>query len=145
THEPPPEMTVNFLGLAGGLGALENPTTELIMQRASLQDEALKDFLDIFNHRLVSLLYRIRKHHRVALGVSTPGEDQISSYLYSLIGMGTGHLRGRMRLRDRSLLYYTAILAQQPRSMSGLEQMLADYFEVGIKGHQFVGAWHDLD
>ena len=144
-RESPAEMTVNFLGLAGGLGALETATTELILQRASRQDEALKDFLDIFNHRLVSLFYRIRKHHRVALGIVAPGEDEISNYLYSLIGLGTPNLRGRMQVRDRSLLYYTGILAQKPRSMVGLERILADYFQVQVKGHQFAGEWCELD
>lgn len=141
----PADMTVNFLGLAGGLGALDIPTTELILQRRSRSDEALKDFLDIFNHRLVSLLYRIRKHHRVGLGVIAPGEDQISNYLFSLMGLGTANLRGRMLVRDRSLLYYAGILAQSPRSMAGLERILSDYFQVEVKGRQFVGEWNELD
>ncbi|MDX6385871.1 MAG: type secretion system protein ImpH [Blastocatellia bacterium] len=145
TREMPAEMTVNFLGLAGGLGALDIPTTELVLQQASRKDQPLKDFLDIFNHRLVSLLYRIRKHHRVGLGVATPGEDQISRYLYSLIGLGTPNLQGRMHFRDRSLLYYAGILAQQPRSMVGLERILADYFKVQVKGHQFKGEWSELE
>jgi type VI secretion system protein ImpH len=144
-REMPAEMTVNFLGLAGGLGALDIPTTELVLQRASRNDKALKDFLDIFNHRLVSLLYRIRKHHRVGLGVATPGEDKISRYLYSLIGLGTPNLQGRMQVRDRALLSYAGILAQQPRSMVGLERILADYFQVEVKGHQFKGEWCDLE
>jgi type VI secretion system protein ImpH len=144
-REMPAEMTVNFLGLAGGLGALDTPTTELVLQRESRNDPALKDFLDIFNHRLVSLLYRIRKHHRVGLGVATPGDDKISRYLYSLIGLGTPNLRGRMQVRDRALLYYAGILAQQPRSMVGLERILADYFQVPIKGQQFRGEWCELE
>ena len=45
-------MTVNFLGLAGCLGALDIPSTELVMRRTSNGDNALRDFLDIFNHRL---------------------------------------------------------------------------------------------
>jgi type VI secretion system protein ImpH len=145
TSPAPAEMTVNFLGLAGGLGALDIPTTELVLQNASHSDAALKDFLDIFNHRLVSLLYRIRKHHRVGLSSVTPGEDQISRYLYSIIGMGTLRLQGRMHVRDRALLYYAGILAQYPRSMSGLKQILADYFQVEVEGQQFVGAWCDLE
>lgn len=144
-REMPAEMTVNFLGLAGGLGALDIPTTELVLQRTSRNDKALKDFLDIFNHRLVSLLYRIRKHHRIGLGVATPGDDQISRYLYSLIGLGTPNLQGRMQVRDRALLYYAGILAQKPRSMVGLETILADYFQVQVKGHQFVGDWCELE
>jgi len=145
TQSTPAEITVNFLGLAGGLGALDIPTTELILQRRSRSDEALKDFLDIFNHRLVSLLYRIRKHHRVGLGFTAPGEDQISNYLFSIIGLGTANLRGRMLVRDRSLLHYAGILAQSPRSMAGLERILSDYFQVEVKGRQFVGEWHELD
>src|SRR5205807_1288066 len=146
--ETPAEMTVNFLGLAGGLGALDTPTTELVLERASRNDKyrlAFKDFLDIFNHRLISLLYRIRKHHRIGLEVAEPGEDQVSGYLYSLIGLGTANLKGRMQVRDRALLHYAGILAQEPRSMAGLERILADYFQVNVKGHQFTGKWRELD
>jgi type VI secretion system protein ImpH len=141
----PTEMSVNFLGLAGSLGALDIPSTELVLQRASQNDKALKDFLDIFNHRLVSLLYRIRKHHRVGLGHATPGDDLVSRYLYALIGLETPRLKGRMHIRDRALLYYAGILAQQPRSMAGLKRILTDYFQLEVKTTQFVGKWCDLD
>jgi type VI secretion system protein ImpH len=141
----PAEMSVNFLGLAGCLGALDIASTELVLLRESQNDSALKDFLDIFNHRLVSLLYRIRKHHRVGLGSATPGNDQVARYLYSLIGMETPRLKGRMHVRDRALLYYAGILAQQPRSMAGLERILTDYFQVEVKTKQFVGQWCDLE
>jgi type VI secretion system protein ImpH len=141
----PTEMTVNFLGLAGCLGALDIPSTELVLQRESHNDKALKDFLDIFNHRLVSLLYRIRKHHRVGLGSATPGDDQFARYLYSLIGMRTARLQGRMQIPDRALLFYAGILAQQPRSMAGLKRILADYFQVEVETAQFVGKWCELE
>jgi type VI secretion system protein ImpH len=141
----PTEMSVNFLGLAGCLGALDIPSTELVLQRESQKDTTLKDFLDIFNHRLVSLLYRIRKHHRVGLGSATPGKDQVARYLYSLIGLETPRLKGRMHVRDRALLYYAGILAQKPRSIAGLECILTDYFQVEVKTKQFVGEWCDLE
>jgi type VI secretion system protein ImpH len=139
------EMTVNFMGLAGSHGVLDTPTTELVLERAWRNDKTLRDFLDIFNHRLVSLLYRIRKHHRVGLGFTTPGQDQISRYLYSIIGLGTPGLQGRMQVRDRALLHYAGILAQRPRSLVGLERILRDYFQVEVKGRQFQGAWCELE
>jgi type VI secretion system ImpH/TssG family protein len=116
-----------------------------VLQRASQKDTALKDFLDIFNHRLVSLLYRIRKHHRIGLGAATPGMDQVARYLYALIGMDTPRLKGRMHIRDRALLYYAGILAQEPRSMAGLQRILTDYFQLPVKTKQFVGEWCDLE
>lgn len=153
-HDPPyvtasetpiTEMTVNLMGLAGALGPLDMPTTELIIERAAKKDTALKDFLDIFNHRLISLLYRIRKMHRIGLEDEPPGQDKISTYLFSIIGLGTDGLMGRMMVRDRSLLHYAGLLSQQPRSIVGLERILSDYFKIKVKGHQFVGGWYDLD
>lgn len=143
--DKPADMTVNFMGLAGCLGPLHMPSTELILERASQKDTAFKDFLDIFNHRLVSLLYRIRKLHRIGLEFKTPGEDRFSEYLYSVIGLGTRGLRGRMQVRDRSLLSYAGLVGQQPRSIVGLEFILSDYFQVKVEGHQFRGQWDKLE
>jgi type VI secretion system protein ImpH len=139
------QMTVNFMGLAGALGPLQAPTTEQIMERAWRKDTALRDFLDIFNHRLVSLLYRIRKVHRVGQETAPPGRDRLSGHVYAAFGMGTPDLRGRMRVKDRALLFYSGLLAQQPRSLAGLERVLEDYFRIGVSGRQFEGRWFPLE
>ena len=139
------EMTVNFMGLAGAMGPLHMPSTELIVERAWRRDTSLRDFLDIFNHRLVSLLYRIRKQHRLGLGGAPPGEDRASAYLYSVVGLGTPNVRGRMQVKDRALLFYAGLLGQQPRSMAGLERVLADYFGAPARGLPFRGRWRELE
>lgn len=141
----PADMVVNFMGLAGNLGPLYHPTTELILERISQKDTAFKDFLDIFNHRLVSLFYRIRKLHRIGLEFRSPGQDRFSDYLYAVLGLGTPGLQARMQVRDRALLYYAGLIGQQPRSMIGLEFILSDYFQVKVKGDQFRGRWYNLE
>src|SRR6185295_223643 len=88
---------------------------------------------------------RIRKHHRVGLISGTPGEDQVARYLFSLIGLGTPRLQGRMQIRDRALLYYAGILGRGPRSAAGLRQVLSDYFQVEVEINQFVGNWCELE
>lgn len=138
-------MTVNFMGLAGCLGPLDMPVTESILEGVWYKDESFKDFLDIFNHRLVSILYRIRQIHRIGLEHKPPGQDGFSKHLFSLIGLGTPGLRARMHIRDRALLYYAGLIGQQPHSMIGLEQILADYFQVPVRGKQFCGEWYDLE
>jgi type VI secretion system protein ImpH len=141
----PLEMTVNFMGLAGIQGPLPLPYTELILERAWHKDTALRDFLDIFNHRLISLMYRIRKRQRLGFSLQSPEKSPFAAYLFSLIGLGTEGLQGRMRVRDRALLLYAGFLAQQPRSMAALESLLSDYFQVTVMGVPFCGQWHLLE
>ena len=143
--EKPAKMSVNFMGLAGSQGPLPMPYTELILDRVWEKDTAFRDFLDIFNHRLISLMYRSRKTNRIGFEFTSPDQSHFARYLFSLIGLGTEGLLGRMKVRDRALLLYTAFLAQQPRSMIGLEYMLSDYLGIKVKGIQFCGQWHYLE
>jgi len=61
------EMTVAFLGLTGPLGALPRPYSELVMQRIRTGDFALRDFLDLFNHRLLTIFARAGEKYRFYL------------------------------------------------------------------------------
>ena len=62
-----------------------------------------------------------------------------------MVGLGMPALANRQAVGDESLLFYTGLLAQQPRSAIALERILADYFEVPVEVEQFVGAWCSLD
>ena len=140
-----PEMVVNFMGIAGVQGPLPNAVTELIVDRVFKKDTAFRDFLDIFNHRLISLMYRVRKIHRPALDSRRPEDRPFARYLYSMIGLGTKGLRGRMSVNDRALLFYSGILAMKPRSAAGLETLLSHYFKVRILLQPLTGQWHSLE
>lgn len=131
------EMTVNFLGLSGPQSPLPLPFTELILERIARKDTGLRDFLDIFNHRLISLMYRSRKVHRVAFTTKSPEESAAARYLYSFLGLGHPSLHNRLAVKDRALLYYVGLLSKQPRSAAGLERMLSDHFQVDVRLHQF--------
>ncbi|HYN22458.1 MAG TPA: type VI secretion system baseplate subunit TssG [Thermoanaerobaculia bacterium] len=141
----PAEMTVHVLGLAGLHGPLPSPITELAMERSSHGDRSLRDFLDLFNHRLVSLLYRARKKYRPMLDPGAPGRGRIASVLLALIGIGTPHLPGRMGLQDRSLLPYAGFLLAKSRPTVGLVRLLEDCFEVPVEVRERKGSWHSLE
>jgi type VI secretion system protein ImpH len=49
-----------------------------------------------------------------------------------------------MDVRDQALLFYTGLLALQPRSAAALASLVEDYFEAPAQVQQFVGAWHEL-
>lgn len=141
----PAEMVVNFFGLAGALAPLPVPYTEMVLHRIWKKDTALRDFLDIFNHRLISLMYRVRRLHRIGLEVRSPDQNHLAPFLYSFIGLETAGLKGRMQIPDRALLYYAGILAERPHSMAGLLTILRDYFALPFRARQMVGRWLRLD
>jgi len=140
-----PSMLVNFMGLTGPMGVLPRAYSELILARLRARDHTLADFFDIFNHRIISLFYQAWEKYRSAVAYERDGQDRFSRYLMSLIGLGTDGLQDRMEVKDDSLLFYTGLLALQPRSAVGLRGVLEDYFGVPVEVEQFVGAWQPLD
>ena len=141
----PAEMTVNFMGLTGPQGVLPYTYSELILERARAKDYSLASFLDIFNHRAISLFYRAWQKSRFPVTYSAGKRDLFTHYLLDLVGLGTTGLRDRQEIEDEALLHYIGLLAMQSRSATALEQILADYFEVAVEIQQFTGAWYGLD
>jgi type VI secretion system protein ImpH len=142
----PLEMLVTFMGLTGPNGVLPQHYTSLLIERVRYKDYALRDFLDVFHHRTLSLFYRAWEKYRFPIGyeqsqATGKGEDAFTQSLYCLVGLGTGRLRRRLRCADEALLYYAGLFAQQPPTAASLEQMLADYFELPMTIHQFRGQW----
>ncbi len=147
----PAQMVVAFMGLTGLMGVLPRHYTELLLERVRYKDFALRDFLDIFNHRMISLFYRAWEKYRFPISYERfrlsgrNDYDPFSLSLFNLVGMGTGGLRSRLQAGNEALLYYSGLLSQQPHSAGALEAMLGDYFGVPVTVKQFVGAWLRLD
>lgn len=142
----PVEMTVAFIGLTGPLGVLPRHYTELLLERARRKDYGLRDFLDLFNHRLISLFYRAWEKYRFPISYERAvakgaDYDEFSLNLFDLMSMGTQGLRGRLEVGDEALLFYAGLLAQHPHSASALTGILRDYFEIPVEVVQFVGQW----
>ena len=144
---PPPEMSVAFLGLAGPQGVLPRHYTALLLERVRDKDYSLRDLLDLFNHRLVSLFYRAWQKYRLPFAyeraaLDGPGEvDACTQALYCLVGLGTRGLRGRLGVEDEAFVYYGGHFAHWPRSAVALEAVLADYFGVPVRAEQLHGQW----
>lgn len=140
----PPILNINFMGIAGIQGPLPFPYTEMLIQRIRNGDTSLKDFLDIFNHRLASILHRIRKQYLISLNSHVPEKTEIAIGLKAFLGIGQPSLENRLHVPDRSLLDYAGLYWSHPRSAKGLESILNSYFNIPIRVETCVGQWRSL-
>lgn len=138
--EAQPRVTVNFMGLTGPSGVLPRNYTELLLERAYRKDHTLRDFLDLFNHRMISLFYRAWEKYRFPIAYER-GNDTFTGYLSSLIGLGTPGLQRRLQLEDQGLLLYAGLFLQRPHSAAALEAILRSYFDIPVQVCQFHGFW----
>lgn len=148
----PLEMFVTFLGLTGPSGVLPQHYTSQIIERFKSKDYALADFLDLFNHRVISLFYRAWEKYRFPIGFErfrlSPQRDEpddlFTACMYSLVGFGTPGLRRRQEFDDETLIYYGGHFAHVPKNAVSLEGIVAEYFGFDLEVHQFQGQWLTL-
>jgi type VI secretion system protein ImpH len=154
------QLEIASFGLVGPAGVLPRHYTALALERLRrFRDRTLRDFLDIFTHRAMTLLVRAWGKYRVAVqrgrlasrGTGAPWDDSphprdpTTAVLASLIGLGTRTLPGRMRVDETLLLHYAGHLARRPAAALPLEQLIADAWQVEASVEQFVGRWLDLE
>lgn len=140
-----PSLSVNFMGMTGVQGALPQWYTALVLEQQRSGDSTLRSFLDIFNHRSLSLFYRAWQKYRFAVTYERGDRDKFFLNLLALIGLATPGLSGRQAIEDEALIFYAGLLAPHQRSAAALEQLLSDYFDVPAEVDQLVGGWYRLD
>jgi len=123
-----------------------------LIERVRKRDFALRDFLDQFHHRLLSLFYRAWLKYRLPFAyeqswLDPAGEDsdQCTRLLFCLVGLGTAGLRGRLAVHDEAFLYYGGHFAHHPRGADSLERLLEDYLNLPVRLQQFQGQWLYLE
>ncbi len=144
THAP--TLTVRFFGLFGANGPLPLHLTEFARERARRMpaDSALVHFLDMFHHRMLSLLYRAWSEARPTVSLDRPDNDPFSRWVGSLAGYGVPSLRGRDAVPDSARLAAAGILGRAVHGAEGLERLLNDFFRVRVRVHQWQPHWMRL-
>jgi type VI secretion system protein ImpH len=144
--ESPPTLHQRFFGLFGANGPLPLHLTEYARERARRMpsDRALVRFLDMFHHRLLSLLYRAWAEAQPAVSLDRPDHDPFSRWVGSLAGYGQATLSGRDSVPDGARLASAGILGRAVHGAEGLERVLNDFFRVPVRVHQWQPHWMRL-
>jgi type VI secretion system protein ImpH len=143
------EMTIPFMGLTGPAGVLPEHYTTLVIERSHLRtkDHALREFLDLFNHRMISLFFRAWEKYRFPFAYERKQQegqledDLFTLCLYCLAGLGSRSLRDQHAFDDHAILYFGGLFATRFRNAVSLEQLLGSYFELHAEVLQFQGQW----
>ncbi len=117
----------------------------LVLDRLRARDTTMRDFFDMFNHRMISLFYQAWEKYRFTVPYERGERNRFSHHVMALLGLGTPGLQNRQEVPDDALVFYSGMLSSHSRSAAALRQLLADYFGVAVEIEQFVGAWYPVD
>lgn len=123
-RDAPPTVRTTFMGLYGVDAAMPPHMIDEIMLREE-GHEAVEAFLDQFNHRIITLLYRTWKKYRYPESFRPGGNDAHSHNLLSLAGLGWGDKPQRAGLPSSRMLALLGLLVQKTRTPEGLTGVIA--------------------
>jgi len=143
------EVTTAFLGLTGSASPLPSYLPEEVAQEDP-DHSVRRDFLDLFHHRLLSLLYRELMRFQLWAEQTKSLRDAWSSRLLALLGLDTYEQPLAVAIAPRDILRLAPVLARQSRTAVGLqlalETILGDRVEGGrIRVREFAGGWVTID
>lgn len=130
------EMQVSFLGLQGSQSPLPGYYLETLAHSAAHKEGAAGDFLDFFNHRLLTLAHRNWRKYRHYVRYQDDAKDGFSAAIFALVGLADSDLRVETPINWSKMLAYAGLLAGRSRSPDVV---------CGIVGHCFDLASVEID
>lgn len=129
------DMHVSFMGLTGASGVLPQHYSELVLARLKMKDTGMRDFYDLFNHRLISLFYRAWEKYRFPVNYQKNqhlAPDSFTAVLDQLSG------------EESIMKHYAGIFNKKVRTIDGLTLILKDFTQCDVTIKQFQGQWQKL-
>ena len=122
-----PRLTVAFMGLAAAGGTLPQAYAELVLARLRDRDPTLATFLDLFNHRAISLFMRAWEKYRLPLQLGADRRDGVAGLIDALIGFGSAGQANRIAGPHETLRFFAGFLGDvSHRPAAALEAMLTE-------------------
>ena len=144
------EIVTSFLGLTGSVSPLPLYIPAEVAQDSSPHG-VQRDFLDVFHHRLISLLYRLWTRYQLAREHLADGSDAWTPRMLAMTGFDGFAEDGWLPLPPRVLLALTPLLCWHGRGARTLELALQLVLREDLNGEdalriqQFVGGQVRLD
>ena len=141
-HEKKPVVVVNFASIAGVQGSLPTPYNELLMDRLRHHDSSFADFLDIFNHRLLSLRHFYHTTYFPCLFETKQQHSPLGQFQLTLCGLYSQHYQNRLTLQDEEIVPFFDLAWTRQKTALGLCRWLKTKFNIHVRLQQFQGQWN---
>lgn len=144
------QLVTGFMGLTGSQGVLPHYFTEMLLQLQRNNDSALEDFVNIINHRSISLFYQASRKYQLPINYERHKRfndralDLFSHAFGALSGIGLSSLGNRLAVPDEAIFGFGGLLSRPIRSASGLKGIIQHYFGIKVQIEQFCPQWQDL-
>lgn len=119
-------VTQAMLGLYGLRSPMPSVYGEEILVRGLDEKDPVKALLDIFHHRMLSLLYRAWARPRVEALYRDDGRDAVTWMLFCLMGVPHELQPAALPFHPLRIARYCAYFMRRARPAEGLEEMLSD-------------------
>lgn len=136
------ELFTHVIGLFGPTGVLPHVDRDRVA--GGEPNQLMRDFLDIFNSRIITLFFHswLANRYDIKLELHRRGiyedEDAFSMILFSLAGMGLDSTRDQRLFSDDVFANSVGHLSRPVRTANSIRRCLQDQFGVPIKIVEFV-------
>lgn len=122
-------VTTSFLGLTGAASPLAPYMTEEVLRADAADDPSLRQFYDLFHHRVLSLLFRAWKKYRFGAGFRSDATDPFTKRSLSFVGVDVAGALPKHGLPPGDLLALAPIISQRTRPARSLQVVLERLFD----------------
>lgn len=138
-------MEVSFLGLQGAQSPLPSYYLEALAHESAHQEGAAGDFLDFFNHRLLTLMHQNWRKYRHYVRYQDNARDGFSAAVFALVGLADSDLRGETPINWSKMLAYAGLLAGRSRSPDVVIGIVSHCFDLAqVEIEEWIHRWVDI-
>ncbi|WP_445496005.1 type VI secretion system baseplate subunit TssG [Photorhabdus sp. SF281] len=124
------QVEVSFLGLHGSQSPMPGYYLDSLAWEEAQGENRLTNFLNIFNHRSVVMLYQIWRKYRYYICFDKNGMDDFSQRMFSLVGLGSDVNRTDLNINHSKMLAYAGMLASPSRSPEVICSLISHCFDL---------------
>ncbi|GAA0783508.1 type VI secretion system baseplate subunit TssG [Roseibium denhamense] len=131
------QIRVNFMGLYGPASPLPPYMTERIIE-SDQTPSSVEDLFDVFNHRLITLLYQIWQRSRHYIRFEHDGLDATSKCFLALCGFPIEDRAEIGTVKRSALLPHVGLMSLYSNSAEAIGSVLSSFFKVPCEIIEYV-------